>query len=141
MPTYYKTDGGAMNNQAPDTPGFLETTKQYFRIALQSTFLCKTHWFEERNKGSKYHLKESTQFHCTMQIDDDVNRTHYSQRDPRIYTFTHPEFGVEKIIDTDMKIDILVDAKNCTANFVREKNMVLDNFRELKKPSIWQKLF
>jgi len=136
--TYWKTDGGAMSLKHPDTPPYLETTKQYFRIAPQSTFLCKTFWFPESHRMDRVY-KAHSQFHCTMQIDDDVNRTHYSQRDPRIYTVTHPEFGVEKIVDTDMKIDILVDTKNCKA--IKNKKIVDDNFRELKKPSIWQKLF
>ncbi|WP_193110958.1 hypothetical protein [Sulfurimonas paralvinellae] len=140
MPTYYKTDGGSAYHGAPDTPPYLETTKQYFRIAPQSTFLCKTFWFPKKYSRLLEKVREGhSQFHCTMQIDDDVNRSGYFQRDPRIYTFTHPEFGVDKIVDTDMKIDILVDEKNCKA--IKNKKIVDDNFRELKKPSIWQKLF
>ncbi len=142
---YWKTKGGAMYDPHPDTPPYLETTKTYFRIPKESTFLCKTLWFPERNKGSKYHLKETTQFHCTMQIDDDVNRTKYSKRDPKIWIFTHPEFGVDKIVDTKMKIDILVDEKNCKRlsdkTLGETRGLKPDNFRELKKPSIWQKLF
>ena len=135
---YWKTKGGAMSLKHPDTPPYLETTKQYFRIAKESTFLCKTLWFEAHSNRVR-HYEAHSQFHCTMQIDSDVNRTLYTQRDPRISTFTHPEFGVERIEDTTMKIDILVDKKNCKA--IKNKKLVPDNFRELKEPSVWQKLF
>ena len=135
---YWKTKGGAMYDPHPDTPPYLETTKTYFRIPKESTFLCKTLWFEAHSNTQR-HYDAKSQFHCTMQIDDDVNRTKYSKRDPNIWIFTHPEFGVDKIVDTKMKIDILVDKKNCKA--IINKKIVSDNFRELKKPSIWQKLF
>ncbi|WP_345979704.1 hypothetical protein [Sulfurimonas sp. HSL3-2] len=127
-PIYYKTKGGAMSLKEPDAPSALSTDKKYFRIAPKSTFLCKTFWYEYR-KGSS--------FHCTMQIDDDVNRTRYIDKE---HSDGHPEFGVDEIKDTMMKIDILVDEKNCRANLGRDNINAQDHFREVKQ-SIWQKLF
>jgi hypothetical protein len=128
-----------MGGMSPNTPPYLYTDKKYFRIASKSTFLCKTYWFPERERLVDYGKKMKTVeghswFHCTMQIDDDVNRTKYTKK-PKIAYYTHPSFGVESIEDTDMKIDILVDEKNCMS-FGKKP----DHFRELE-PSIWQKLF
>ncbi len=148
-PVYWKTKGGAMQLQHSDTPPYLRTDKKYFRIAKESTFLCKTFWFEERNfKGRD--TNPHTQFHCTMQINNDVNRTLYKKA-PEAYIFSHPEFGVDKLTDEIMQIDILVDEKNCKAiksievstnGKVRiKRKKVPDHFRELKEPNFWQKLF
>jgi len=136
---YWKTDGGAMSFKHPDTPPYLETTKEYFRIAQESTFLCKTFWFPESRDRTGRVYKEHSQFHCTMQIESDKNRTLYTQKNPSIWTFSHPEFGVDDIVDTTMKIDILVDEKNCRA--IKNEKVISDNFRELKEPTFWQKLF
>jgi len=130
---YWKTKGGAMSLKNPDTPPNLETDKKYFRIAKESTFLCKTFWFD---KGR--YAEAHSQFHCTMQIDNDVNRTLY-QKDPVIYSFSHPEFGVDVIENETMHIDILVDEKNC--KMMENRRIVPDNFRELEKPNLFQKLF
>jgi hypothetical protein len=131
---YWKTKGGAMSFKNPDTPPYLQTDKKYFRIAKESTFLCKTFWFEKGRYADAH-----SQFHCTMQIDDDVNRTLYTQQDPLIYSFSHPAFGVDVIENETMHIDILVDEKNC--KMMENRRIVPDNFRELEKPNLFQKLF
>lgn len=87
---------------------FCETDKKYFRIAKESTFLCKTKWFPE---DTAKRLKEAVWFHCTMQIDDDINRTLHYQKDPLLYWFSHPKSGVDVIKNETMHIDILVDEK------------------------------
>ena len=110
-------------------PPILRTDKEYFRISKGTKFLCKTRWYAYNEKSS---------FHCTMQINKDVNRTLY-KKDEKIYAFSHPEFGVDEIEDTEMSIDILVDEKNCFT--MKNKKQVLDYFRELEKPSVWNKLF
>ncbi|MGD9971379.1 MAG: hypothetical protein AB7S65_13140 [Sulfuricurvum sp.] len=133
-PIYWKTKGGEMWDKYPDTPPYLQTDKKYFRIAKESTFLCKTFWFEKGRYADAH-----SQFHCTMQIDDDVNRTLYYQKDPLIYSFSHPEFGVDAIENETMRIDILVDEKNC--KMMENRRIVPDNFRELEKPNLFQKLF
>jgi hypothetical protein len=69
-----------------------------------------------------------------MQIDDDVDRSEYKYK-PSKGAMTHPEFGVDSIKDTKMKIDILVDKKEC-----KRIGGKPDYFREVE-PSIWQKLF
>lgn len=132
-PIYWKTKGGAMGFNKPDTPAYLKTDKKYFRIAKESTFLCKTFWFEKGRYADAH-----SQFHCTMQIDNDVNRMLY-QKDPIIYSFSHPEFGVDAIENEMMHIDILVDEKNC--RMMENRRIVPDNFRELEKPNLFQKLF
>lgn len=132
-PIYWKTKGGAMGFNKPDTPAYLKTDKKYFRIAKESTFLCKTFWFEKGRYADAH-----SQFHCTMQIDNDVNRMLY-QKDPIIYSFSHPEFGVDAIEKETMHIDILVDEKNC--RMMENRRIVPDNFRELEKPNLFQKLF
>ncbi len=139
-PVYWKTKGGAMFLAHPDTPPSLFTIKKYFRIAKETTFLCKTKWYPEYKPGTKWHTKESVNFHCTMQIDNDVNRTLY-KKEPDIYWFSHPEFGVDELTDETMKIDILVDEKNCRANLGRDNINAPDHFRELEEPNIWQKIF
>jgi len=131
-PVYWKTKGGEMHNQHLDTPPSLFTTKKYFRIPEETTFLCKTFWFEEREFRGEH------QFHCTMQIDSDVNRTLY-EKSPEAYWFSHPEFGVDEMKDETMKIDILVDEKNCKT--MKNRKEVQDHFRELEEPSFWQKIF
>lgn len=130
QPIYYKTWRGSMSIKKPDTPTVLSTDKKYFRIAPKSTFLCKTKWYPKTRN-----YEASANFHCTMQIDDDVNRSEYKFLK---YSYTHPSFGVENIEDTDMKIDILVDEKGSTR--LGDTGTVPDHFRELE-PSIWQKLF
>lgn len=130
-PIYWKTKGGAMSSPNPDTPAYLKTDKKYFRIAKDSTFLCKTKW---------YASSQNSTFHCTMQIDDDVNRTLY-QKDPVVYSFSHPEFGVDAIENEMMHIDILVDENRCKANLGRGNINAPDQFRELEKPNFLQKLF
>lgn len=132
-PIYWKTKGGAMGFNKPDTPAYLKTDKKYFRIAKESTFLCKTFWFEKGRYADAH-----SQFHCTMQIDNDVNRMLY-QKDPIIYSFSHPEFGVDTIKNETMHIDIMVDEKNCQT--MENRRIVPDNFRELEKPNLFQKLF
>ena len=138
-----------MQLQHSDTPPSLFTTKKYFRIASETTFLCKTFWFEEHTKNG-HHYDDSMQFHCTMQIDNEFNRTKY-KKTPEAYWFSHPEFGVDELTNETMQIDILVDEKNCKAiknmevlknGKVRTKRKkVPDHFRELEEPSFWQKLF
>jgi len=140
-PIYWKTKGGAMGNGSnPQTPSALFTTKKYFRIAKGTTFLCKTLWFAERKKNTKYHLEESVNFHCTMQIDNDVNRTLYKKA-PEAYWFSHPEFGVNELKNETIKIDILVDEKNCKANLSRKQRSLPDHFREMEEPNFLKKLF
>lgn len=136
-PIYYKTKGGEMGGNTWDTPPGLETDKKYFRIAKDSTFLCKTKWFPE---DTAKRMQEAVWFHCTMQIDDDINRTLY-QKDPIIYSFSHPEFGVDTIENETMHIDIAVDEKGCKANLGRGNINAADHFRELEKPNLFQKLF
>jgi hypothetical protein len=120
-----------------DTPPVLETDKKYFRIAKESTFLCKTLWVPKGySRAYKRVVEGRSQFHCTMQIDSDINRALY-YRQPRYIksnslVFNHPEFGVDEIKDTNMKIDILVDEKNCK-KIPDEKGNRDDYFRELKK--------
>jgi hypothetical protein len=135
---YWKTKGGAMSFKNPDTPPYLQTDKKYFRIAKESTFLCKTKWFPE---DTAKRMQEAVWFHCTMQIDDDINRTLYYQKDPLIYSFSHPEFGVDAIENETMHIDIAVDEKGCKANLGRGNINAADHFRELEKPNLLQKLF
>lgn len=137
-PIYHKTKGGAMSLHEPDAPPSLETDKKYFRIAKESTFLCKTKWFPE---DTAKRLKEGLWFHCTMQIDNDVNRTLYTQKDPSIYWFSHPEFGIDAIENETMHIDIAVDEKGCKANLGPGNINAPDHFRELEKPNLFQKLF
>ena len=136
-PIYWKTKGGAMGNGSnPQTPSALFTTKKYFRIAKGTTFLCKTFWFPERRNRTKGRITEAhSSFHCTMQINSDVNRTLYKKA-PEAYWFSHPAFGVDELKDETMQVDILVDEKNCKT--LGEK---LDRFRELEEPNLWQKLF
>jgi len=65
-----------------------------------------------------------------MQIDNDAEAFFKKRED--LFVFSHPEFGVDEIKNTDMKIDILVDEKNCKK--VPDKNgNRSDYFRELKK--------
>lgn len=137
-PIYWKTKGGAMSLKYPDTPSSIESDKKYFRIAKESTFLCKTEYFAE---NPPKRMKEGLWFHCTMQIDDDINRTLYYQKDPLIYSFSHPEFGVDAIENETMHIDIAVDEKGCKANLGRGNINAADHFRELEKPNLLQKLF
>ena len=133
---YWKTKGGAISLKHPDTPPYLQTDKKYFRIAKDTTFLCKTFWFpEDRNKATGKKTKAHSWFHCTMQIDDDVNRTLYKKA-PEAYWFSHLEFGVDELKDETMKIDMSVDEKNCKT--LGEK---LDRFRELEEPNFIEKLF
>jgi len=131
-PIYWKTKGGAMSLKKPDTPPSLFTTKKYFRIADATTFLCKTKWYKS---------SQDSTFHCTMQIDSDMNRTLYRQKTPTMAVYTHPLFGVDELKDETMKIDILVDEKNCKANLGRDNVNAPDNFRELEEPNFWQKIF
>lgn len=132
-PIYWKTKGGEMSSPNTDTPAYLQTDKKHFSLAKESTFLCKTFWFDKRRDADAH-----SQFHCTMQIDDDINRTLY-QKDPDSYIFSHPEFGVDTIKNETMHIDIVVDEKNCQA--MENKKVVPDHFRELEKPNLFQKLF
>lgn len=59
---------GAHDSKGFDTPRRLETDKEYFRIAKESTFLCKTRWFPESRVRTGKIYKAHSQFHCTMQI-------------------------------------------------------------------------
>ena len=124
-----------MSSPNLDTPAYLQTEKKHFSLAKESTFLCKTFWFEKRRD-----IEAHSQFHCTMQINNDINRTLY-QRDPISYAFSHPEFGVDTIGNNTMHIDIMVDEKGCKANLGRGNINAVDHFRELEKPNFLQKLF
>lgn len=62
--------------------------------------------------------------------DSDIERALYKKDDSTLM-FSHPKFGVDEIKDTKMKIDILVDEKNCKA--IKNGEIIQDNFRELKK--------
>lgn len=130
-PVYYKTKDGQIGGGEWDTPAYLQTDKKHFSLAKESAFLCKTKWYES---------SQDSTFHCTMQINNDVNRTLY-QRDPVSYAFTHPAFGVDTIKNETMHIDIMVDEKGCKANFGRGNINASDHFRELEKPNFLQKLF
>jgi len=135
-PIYFGYKGGmGSNGNTKEIPAFLETNKRYFRVSKDTTFLCKTRWFEEHGKG-RLHYEAHSQFHCTMEINSDINRTLYS-RNMKTYAYHHPTFGVDEIKDEVMNIDILVDKKNCKA--IINKKVVPDNFRELKEPSLLKK--
>lgn len=133
-PIYYKTKGGQMGSgNTWDAPSVLQTDKKHFSLAKESTFLCKTFWFDKRPDTEAH-----SQFHCTMQINNDINRTLY-QKDPVSYASSHPEFGVDTIRNEMMHIDIMVDEKNCQT--MENKKVVPDHFRELEKQNFLQKLF
>ena len=140
-PIYWRTKGGAMGLGHPDTPPYLQTDKKYFRIAKDTTFLCKTKWYPERRNRTKGRITEAhSSFHCTMQINSDVNRTLYKKA-PEAYWFSHPAFGVDELKNETMQVDILVDEKNCRANLGRDNINAPDHFREMEEPNLWQKLF
>jgi len=73
-----------------------------------------------------------------MQINSDIDRTLY-HRNMKTYAYHHPEFGVDEIKDTEMNIDISVDEKNCFT--MKNREQVLDHFRELEKPAFWKRIF
>ena len=129
-PIYWKTKSGASGSgNNPTTPPTLGTFKEFFRIAKDTKFLCKTFFAPIVNRST---------FHCTMQINSDVNRSLY-KRDEKTYAYHHPSFGVDEIKDTKMSIDILVDSKN--SKTVIDKKVMQAEFKELEKPSIWNKIF
>ena len=127
-PVYWKTERGESYDPHPDTPPSLVTDKKYFRIAKETAFLCKTYWYEYR---------QGSDFHCTMQIGDGLNDNKFipsRKFKSFVNQVTHPKFGVDEIKDETMKIDILVDEKNCKT--VKNRKVVPDHFREV---GTWQK--
>jgi len=121
-PTYMKDKGGDIGpgkhyagDQDWETPPRFYTDKKYFQIAKETTFLCRTRFYEERKSN-----KSSTRFHCVMKIGDGKEPStliHHATR----YAATHPRFGVDEIQSTTLHIDIYADDKASSALLLKYK--------------------
>ena len=107
-------------------PAKLITDKKHYRIAEDTTFLCRTRWYESS--------RDST-FHCTMQIGDGQGENVFIPiNEPKTHV-THPKFGIDEIQSETLHVDIDVDDEGCTANMGRENLNAKDHFRTLPTPS------
>jgi len=104
MPIYFGDKGGRMGLSDTLMPGYLVTDKKHYRIAKNTTFFCKTQWFE---KG------DSSWFNCRMQIDNGKGGNIF-QRGGKYNEPTHEKLGIDEIKSEVLYVNILVD-DNCTA--------------------------
>ena len=135
---YFGHKGGMSASSSIIMPAKLLTDKQFFRIANDTKFLCKTKWYPNRKRGkssrypSLYDVNYST-FYCTMQIKDGKNENKFISVNKNNTYVTHPKFGIDEIKNDTLNVDILVDENESYA--YTGKEILNDKFRELKKPS------
>lgn len=121
-PTYMKDKGGDIGpgkhyagDKEGETPPDFYTDKKYFQIAKETTFLCRT-WYYESRDSSKSH----SQFHCVMKIGNGKEENPFVYN-PTLYSSTHPAFGVDEIKSTTLHIDIYADDKGSSALLLKYK--------------------
>ncbi len=104
-----------------------ETDKRYFRVAPDTSFLCRTEYYEVTNSPS---------FYCVMQIDSGdtiINPIILNGRETRIGT--NSQFGTDSITNSTITINMVVDSSGST--FIggpKGSGIKQDYFREYIPP-------
>ncbi|MDR1975841.1 MAG: hypothetical protein LBQ18_02480 [Campylobacteraceae bacterium] len=132
---------GYKSNQAGDRdivempPTFI-TNKKYFRVAPDTSFLCRTTWREWSND-----TEDKSGFHCVMKIGS--GDTKFYPKNEIGTTVTNPQFGVDEILSSNLTINIIADDNGSIAYYDNRTGRWADKFREYvpHKKSTLQKLF
>jgi hypothetical protein len=112
------------------------TDKKYFRIAPDTSFLCRTEWRKRLQEA-----EPSGDFHCVMKINSGDTKFYPTDEKWRT-TVTNPQFGVDEISSSNLTINIIADDNGSVA-YDGKPGVEQDRFREYIPPkkSILQKLF
>jgi hypothetical protein len=127
------TYGGYKSNQAKgdfsDMPTAFITDKKYFRIAPDTSFLCRTIWREWDTDSED---DKSGSFQCAMQINS--GNTDFDPLN-RLGTYvTNPQFGVDEITSSNLTINIIADDDGSIAFYGDGTGEHPDRFREYIPP-------
>ena len=104
-PTYYRTESGSGGSESKGMPN-LFTNKKYFQIADNTNYFCRTTFYEYRNGCS---------FYCLMKIRDGKGKNKFYRNPKRLSMATNPQFGVDEIKDTKLRVNIIADDNNSKA--------------------------
>lgn len=144
---YYGDKSGMMSLPSPEMPAKLITDKTYYRIAENTSFLCRTRWFPPKysDEAGKLELHrfykrkglpetlgdESTDFHCIMQIGDGTGNKAFIYPDPNVRYAKNSALGVDTLKNETFHVDIIADDDGSRAII---KGLPKDYFRTLPKP-------
>lgn len=126
--------GGYGSATGPLHPAKLTTSKKYFRVATETSYICMT-WFYTRIKPT-----HNTALVCRMQIRNGEGKNKFIPTNPQKTVVTHSEFGADQIKSETLIINMLADDKN--SKLANGKEVLPDYFRTLSKPkpSVWQRI-
>ncbi|WP_040725224.1 hypothetical protein [Thiomicrorhabdus sp. Kp2] len=122
-PIYYGYKTGIKSGGHPLMPGTLFTDKQYFRIATESNYFCRTKFYTRLSGDG---------FYCFMKIRDGQGKNQFIKptENNRV---THPDFGVNEMRSEIFQINIFADDEGSKA--YTGKGTLQDYFRTLPKPT------
>ena len=112
-------------------PAKLKTNKKYFRIAKETEYRCSTTFYTQDNDYG---------FKCWMRIKNSPWGNKFTPVNKQGTWVTHPGFGVDKINNDILNIDIVADDEAST--LANGKEVLKDYFRTLPKPdpTRWERL-
>jgi len=92
-------------------PRSLNTYKKHFLLPLNSELSCATKWYKNKRVA---HGKNSD-FHCLLKVKDGEGKNALNLPSKHIFEVDDSQFGVDKITNTTLNINILVNNDACRA--------------------------
>jgi hypothetical protein len=128
--------GQSANSDIVEMPPTFITDKKYFRVAPDTSFLCRTEW-----RDWSQEKEPSGGFYCAMKING--GDTKFYPKNEIGTRVTNPQFGVDEIVSSNLTINIIADDNGSIAYYEDKMGKWTDRFREYIPPkkSIFQKLF
>jgi hypothetical protein len=140
LTTYYGYHGGSSGGPDPEMPHTYVTDKAYFRIAPDTSFLCRTEYSDYA--GYTEEQKNGFGFHCVMKINSGDTEFHAAD-EFKFPAVTNPQFGVDNITSSNLTINFIADDNGSLlySDQVNNKGIHPDRFREYIPPKkgIFQK--
>ena len=122
---YYGDKSGMMSFPSPEMPAKLLTNKNFYRIAEDTRFLCRTDWYPKKR------YEEHSIFYCVMQIGDGTEENAFMYPDPQVRYATNPVLGVDALKNETLHVDIIADDEGSRAI---TKGITKDHVRTRPKP-------
>jgi hypothetical protein len=130
--TYYGYYGGSSGGPDPEMPATYVTDRAYFRIAPDTSFLCRTEYKERKEYTEEQ--KNGFGFHCVMKINS--GDTKFYKADNIYDVVTNPQFGVDNITSSNLTINFIADDNGSLLFGIKDNKRGVhpDRFREYIPP-------